>query len=68
MAQELIDRVGSPHPSGVECLDVVQWFDFLLGSAIMHIWEAGQGRTTVLEDLRKARYFLDRKIAQLEKD
>ena len=55
----------SPHPSGVECIEVAQWFDFLLGSAFTHIWDAGKNRS-VIEDLQLAKKFLDLKIRQLE--
>lgn len=57
----------SSHPSGVECVQVVQWFDYLLGSAIRHIWDAGTGKNSVLEDLQHAQWFLGKKIEQLEK-
>lgn len=56
------------HPSGIECITVVEWFDFLLGNAIKYIWRAGhKPGIDVLKDLKKARWYLDRKIEQLEK-
>lgn len=66
----VVDLSESPaHPSGVRCIDVAQWFDFLLGSVITHIWEAGRlGTNSVLDDLRTARTYLDLKIKQLEGD
>lgn len=57
----------SAHPSGVQCIEVVKWFDFLLGSAIAHIWTAGNHRS-VVDDLKLAQYYLDIKIKQLESD
>jgi hypothetical protein len=55
------------HPSGVECITVVEWFGFNLGNAIKYIWRAGdkRGEDTVTA-LRKARWYLDREIARLE--
>lgn len=56
------------HPSGVECITIVEWFDFLLGNVIKCIWRAGhQPGTDVLKDLKKAQWYLTRKIEQLEK-
>lgn len=52
------------HPSGVECITVVEWFNFNLGNAIKYIWR-WEGKNG-LEDLKKARWYLDREIARLE--
>lgn len=53
------------HPSGVECITVSEWFSGNLAQAIQYIWrhETKNG----IEDLRKAKWFLDREIARLEK-
>lgn len=52
------------HPSGIECITIAEAFNFNLGNAIKYIWrccfKAG------LEDLRKARWYLDREIARVE--
>jgi hypothetical protein len=57
------------HPSGVECIDVVEHMPFNRGNAIKYIWRAGLkgGIQTEIEDLRKARWYLDREIALLSK-
>lgn len=53
------------HPSGVECIEITEWFGFNLGNAIKYIWRADEkGRE--IEDLRKARWYLDREIAKRE--
>lgn len=53
------------HPSGIECIQVVEWMNFNLGNAIKYIWRAeGKGG---LVDLRKARWYLDREIERLSK-
>lgn len=54
------------HPSGVECIQVTEHFNFCLGNAIKYIWRAGQ-KVDALEDLKKARWYLDREIKQREK-
>ena len=49
------------HPSGVECIQIAEHFNFCLGNAIKYIWRAGE-KGDALEDLRKARWYLDREI------
>lgn len=49
------------HPSGIECITIAEHFGFNLGNAIKYIWRAGQ-KDDVLEDLKKARWYLDREI------
>lgn len=54
------------HPSGVECIEVVEHFSFNLGNAIKYVWRNGLKPTAdSLEDLRKARWYIDREIARL---
>jgi hypothetical protein len=53
------------HPSGVECIAVVEHFNFNRGNAIKYVWRAGD-KGNELEDLKKARWYLDREIARLE--
>jgi len=53
------------HPSGVECITIAEHMGFCLGNAVKYIWRADlKGRP--LEDLYKARYYLDREIARRE--
>lgn len=63
------DSVNHPkhykHPSGAECIDIAEWFPFNLGNAIKYIWRAGI-KSDRLEDLRKARWYVDREIAREE--
>ncbi len=49
------------HPSGVECIDVVEHMGFNLGNAIKYIWRADL-KHDALEDLRKAEWYLRREI------
>lgn len=64
------DMVNSPphyksHPSGVECITVTEHMNFCLGNAVKYIWRAGE-KGSKLEDLKKARWYLDREITRLE--
>ena len=49
------------HPSGVECIDITEHFNFCMGNAVKYIWRADQ-KDNPIEDLRKARWYLDREI------
>ncbi len=49
------------HPSGIECITIVEHMNFNLGNAIKYIWRAGQ-KDNVIQDLEKARWYLDREI------
>jgi len=56
------------HASGVECIEITEHMGFCLGNAIKYIWRAdekhGDGG---IEDLRKARWYLDREIRKRAK-
>jgi hypothetical protein len=67
-----MDKVNHPkhytsHPSGIECIDIVEHHDFCIGNAIKYLWRAGlkDGNSDV-EDLRKAIWYIERKIQRLE--
>lgn len=49
------------HPSGVECIVVVEHFGFNVGNAIKYLWRAGL-KADVEEDLRKAAWYVNREI------
>ncbi len=50
------------HPSGVECIQITEHMNFNLGNALKYVWRADL-KNDGLEDLRKARFYLDREIA-----
>jgi hypothetical protein len=52
------------HPSGVECITVTEHMTFNLGNAIKYIWRANE-KGALVEDLKKARWYLDREIKRL---
>jgi hypothetical protein len=53
------------HPSGVECIDITEHMNFCLGNAIKYVWRAGLKSNSPVEDLRKARWYIDREIQRL---
>jgi hypothetical protein len=62
------------HPAGIECIDVVEVFPFNVGNAIKYLWRAGLKlsprswsglKGDQLEDLRKARWYVEREIERL---
>jgi Protein of unknwon function (DUF3310) len=54
------------HPSGVECIQVTEHMNFCLGNAVKYIWRAGL-KADAIEDLRKARWYVDREILRRER-
>lgn len=60
------DNVNHPkhytsHPSGVECIAVTEHMSFCLGNVMKYIWRADEKGASI-EDLKKARWYLDREI------
>lgn len=61
------------HPSGVECIDIARHYCYSIGAAIKYLWRAGlkkeQGKSDIekeIEDLRKAIWYIEDRIKQLE--
>jgi hypothetical protein len=65
----MTDAINPPHyqdhPSGVECIEITEHMNFCLGNAIKYIWRAGL-KNNAIEDLRKARWYIDREIARID--
>ena len=62
------------HPSGVECITITEHHDFCVGNAIKYLWRAGlktneneNSKEAELRDLKKALWYIKRKIERLEK-
>ncbi len=53
------------HPSGIECIDITRHMNFNLGNVIKYIWRAGE-KGNVIEDLKKAQWYLNDEIKRLE--
>lgn len=49
------------HPSGIECIVVVEHMNFCLGNAIKYIWRADE-KGNEFEDLHKAKWYIEREI------
>lgn len=61
------------HPSGVECIDIVRYHNFNIGNVIKYLWRCGlkheaglSDKAKALEDLKKARFYLDDEISRVE--
>jgi len=53
----------------IECIEVTQHFDFLLGNVIKYAWRAGlKPGATRLDDLRKMLYYAQRAVENEEKE
>lgn len=75
----MTDNVNHPqhyrnHPSGCECIEITEHYDFCIGNAIKYLWRNGlkseEGMTIKdkqIEDLKKAIWYINRKIQLLEK-
>lgn len=55
------------HPSGVECIVISEHFNFCIGNVIKYLWRANE-KGAPIEDLKKARWYLDREIARREQE
>lgn len=54
------------HPSGIECITITEHFGFCIGNAIKYLWRAGlKNEAKKIEDLKKARWYIDREIQRL---
>jgi hypothetical protein len=65
------DKVNHPkhytnHPSGIECIQVIEHMNFNLGNVIKYVWRCENKNG--LEDLKKAQWYLNREIERLGKD
>lgn len=65
------DNINNPkhytnHPSGIECIQITEHMSFCLGNAIKYIWRADL-KNDAIEDLQKARWYIDREIEKRTK-
>jgi heme exporter protein D len=68
----MVDLVNHPphytgHPSGVECITITEHMGFNLGNTVKYVWRADL-KGDAIEDLKKARWYLDREIAKRERE
>ena len=62
------DPVNNPrhyteHASGIECIQITEHMGFCLGNAVKYIWRADL-KNDAIEDLRKAKWYIEREIAR----
>lgn len=74
------DNVNHPkhyteHPSGIECIEITRHCCFTIGNAIKYLWRAGLKKDSSLtdkqkelEDLKKAVWYINDRIKQLENE
>lgn len=65
------DNVHNPkhytnHPSGIECIQVTEHMPFCIGNAVKYLWR--YNLKNGLEDLKKAKWYIEREIRRLEND
>jgi len=53
------------HPSGIEAIQITEHMGFNLGNATKYIWRCDLKKDAI-EDLKKARWYIDREIAKRE--
>lgn len=68
----MFDPVNHPqhyksHPSGIEAIDICEHEDFLIGNALKYLLRH-QHKGNPIQDLEKARWYLDRKIQKLKNE
>jgi len=67
------DMVNNPahytsDPSGVECIEITRHRNFNIGNAFKYLWRAGiKNEDTVIQDLRKAIFYIEDEIKRIEK-
>lgn len=52
--------------NGIECKDVARHFNYNIGCVIKYLWRCGRKTADPLQDLYKARDYLNDEIAMLE--
>ncbi|MDR0658565.1 MAG: DUF3310 domain-containing protein [Mediterranea sp.] len=61
------------HPSGIECIQVIEHYNFNVGNAIKYLWRSGikqeEGKDSQekqIEDLQKAVWYIEREIRRIK--
>ena len=54
------------HPSGIECIQITEHMDFLIGNAIKYLWRSDHKNG--VEDLEKAIWYINRKIQKTKSE
>lgn len=69
---EVPDLVNSPphyrnHPSGVECIQITEHFNFCVGNALKYIWRSDE-KGNAIEDLEKSIWYIQREISRRKRE
>ena len=57
------------HPSGIECITIIEWFPCNIANAVKYLWRAGlKPGTDTVTDLRKAAWYVQREIERIERE
>ena len=57
------------HPTGVQCIEIVEHFNFNVGNAMKYLWRNGlKPGASAIEDLRKAAWYATREADRLSKE
>jgi hypothetical protein len=67
--REMVDHPDHYNSTKFEVIDIIEEFglDFHLGNVAKYVLRAGH-KDDIVQDLSKARWYLDRKIAQLQEN
>ena len=66
------ERVDHPrhynaHPSGIECIDLIEHLPTNLGNAVKYVWRCGlKTSETPLRDLKSARWYVERESNRVD--
>lgn len=59
------------HPSGIECIEVIEHFPANIALAIKHLWRFGRkevvDKNDPYQDYRKAMWYINREMQRLSK-
>lgn len=55
------------HPSGTECIEIADHFNFNIGNAVKYCWRAGLKNPDPKEDLEKAIWYIKRELERLSR-
>lgn len=59
--KEAVNHPDHYNTKGVECIEVVEQFNFNMGNALKYIWRADE-KGKPIEDLEKAKWYIEREI------
>jgi hypothetical protein len=68
-----MEKVNHPshyqHPTGVEAIDIIEYYNFNIGNAIKYLWRAGLKPTEpIKDDLKKAKWYIERELERIKRE